>query len=92
MDIQHVLTIIGIIVGATSLIITATCALALKWINTMREDFCCLRTEFAEFVKDYYVRHEDTMKKVECAAKHAVIERTVDALHERVDKMELDRR
>lgn len=92
LSIDHVLQAIGIIVGVTAAIIGVTCALALRWINSMCDDVKSLRIEFAAFVKEYYEKHEDTMKKGDCLAKHAVLERTVDALHERVDAMEMDRR
>ena len=92
LSIDHVLKIIGVVVGLTSLIITATCGVVLRWINTMRQDFCGLRDELTEFVKLYYEKHEETVKRDVCAARHAVLDKTVNKLHERVDNMELDRR
>ena len=91
-EIGHVLRIIGVLVAVTSLIITVTCGVSLRWINTMRQDFCGLRVEFREFVRLYYDKHEETMKREECLAKHAIMDRKVDKLHERVDEVELDRR
>ena len=91
-EIGHVLRIIGVLVAVTSTIITITCGISLRWINTMRQDFCGLRVEFREFVRLYYDKHEETMKREECLAKHALIDRKVDKLHERVDEVELDRR
>ena len=92
MSIDHVLRIIGVLVAVTSLIITITCGVSLRWINTMRQDFCLLRKELTEFIKLYYDKHEETVKHEECLAKHAVIDRKVDKLHERVDNVESDRR
>jgi len=90
--IDHALQAIGVIVGITSAVIGLTCWLALRWINTMCDSVKELRTEFKEFIKEYYDRHEDTMKKPDCSAKHAVLDNKVDKLHERVDAMEMDRR
>ena len=91
-SIDHVLRIIGVLVAVTSFIITVTCGISLRWINTMRQDFCSLRKELTEFVRIYYDKHEETVKHDECMAKHAIIDRKVDKLHERVDTVELDRR
>lgn len=87
-EFDHALQMIGIVVAVTSAIITATCALALKWINTMREDFCALRIEFREFVKMYYEKHEETMKRDDCVAKHALIESKVDDLADKISELE----
>jgi len=91
-SIDHVLRIIGTLVAVTSVIITVTCGVSLRWINTMRQDFCGLRVEFREFVKLYYDKHEETMKREDCLAKHVLIDHKVDKLHERVDSVESDRR
>lgn len=90
MSIEHILTLIGIVVGITSGVITITCGIALKWINTMRDDFCTLRTEFSEFVRLYYEQHADVVLKKDCIRVHALIDNKVDKLHERVDNMEGD--
>lgn len=87
--IEHALQIIGIVVGVTSAIIAFTCGLVLKWINTMREDFKDLKKEFGEFVRVYYERHEETMKKEDCLVKHAKMDSKVDRLHGRLDEHEM---
>jgi len=90
-EIGHVLRIIGVLVAVTSTIITITCGISLRWINTMRQDFCGLRVEFKEFVKIYYNKHEETVKREDCIAKHSIVDHRIDKLDERIDA-ELDRR
>lgn len=92
MSIDLVLQAIGIIVGLTSVVIVGTCGLVVWWIRSIRSDLKELAGKFEKFVEIYYEKHEETMKKDDCIAKHAVIDRKVDRLHERVDAMEMDRR
>jgi hypothetical protein len=91
-SIDHVLKAIGIVVGLTASVIGVTCGLALKWINNMCDSVKDLKSEFSDFVKLYYEKHEDTIKKQDCIARHAILDKKVDKLHDRVDTVEMDRR
>ena len=90
-SIDHVLRIIGVLVAITSFTIKITCGVSLRWINTMRQDFCSLRKELTEFVKVYYDKHEETVKHEDCIAKHSIVDHRIDKLDEKIDA-ELDRR
>ena len=86
-DVNHALQSIAIVVAITAAIIGATCAISLKWINGMREDFKGLGEEFREFVRMYYEKHEEVIKKEDCISKHAKLDAKVDAIHSRLDRM-----
>lgn len=90
LNMDDILRIIAIVVGFTATVITITCTIALKWIHTMCSDMDKMREKFDSFLKEYYQKHAEVVQKEDCIRNHAILDKKVDTLHERVD--ELDRR